>query len=208
MSDKNPDPFANFPGGNPFGPNGPFGPGSPFGGDPFRSMDEWMKQMGVDPAEFRRIFDDMQRGLQDAFKNMGDDPSKGFVAGFNVRMGPDGKPHISSFGNKPQVGRQPGGMPSISADNREPLTDVIEDPKGIAITMELPGVEKTDIDLKMTAERLEVTVDNESRRYNKSVKLPAKVDPSTTKATYKNGILDVTVRKVAADDDGVKISVE
>ncbi len=209
MSEKTPDPFANFPGGNPFGPNGPFGGAGPFGGgDPFRSMDEWMKQMGIDPVDFRRIFDDMQRGLQDAFKNMGDDPSKGFVAGFNVRMGPDGKPHISSFGNKPQVGRAPGGAPTLSADNREPLTDIIEDPKTIAITMELPGVEKTDIDLKMTAERLEVTVDNDQRRYNKSVRLPTKVDPSTTKATYKNGILDVTVRKVTPEEDGVKISVD
>ncbi len=208
MAENNPDPFANFPGGNPFGPNGPFGPGNPFGGDPFRSMDEWMKQMGIDPSEFRRIFEDMQRGLQDAFKNMGDDPSKGFVAGFNVRMGPDGKPHISSFGNKPQVGRADSGAPTLSADNREPLTDVIEDPQTVAITMELPGVEKTDIDLKMTAERLEVTVDNDHRRYNKSVRLPTKVDPSTTKATYKNGILDVTVRKIAPDDDGVKISVD
>ncbi len=208
MSEKTPDPFANFPGGNPFGPNGPFGPGGPMGGDPFRSMDEWMKQMGIDPVDFRRIFDDMQRGLQDAFKNMGDDPSKGFVAGFNVRMGPDGKPHISSFGNKPQVGRTPGGVPTLAADNREPLTDLIEDPLTVAITMELPGVEKKDIDLKMTAERLEVTVDNDERRYNKTVRLPAKVDPSTTKATYKNGILDVTVRKVTPEDDGVTINVD
>ncbi len=204
MSEK--DPFANFPGGNPFGPNGPFGPNSPFGGDPFRQMDEWMKSMGIDPTEFHRIFDEMQRGLQDAMKNMGDDPSKGFMAGFNVRMGPDGKPQFSSFGNKPKVNVGGDGAP-VTIDNREPLTDVIEDSGTVAITMELPGVEKSDIDIKMTADRLEVHVDTEARRYNKVVKLPAKVDPKSTKATYNNGILDVTVTKVQ-DDDSVSIRVD
>ncbi len=207
MAEKDPrDPFANFPGGNPFGPNGPFGPNSPFGGDPFRGMDEWLKQMGIDPSDFRRIFDDMQRGLQDAMKNMGDDPSNGFMAGFNVRMGPDGKPHISSFGNKPRVNVGNDG-PAVTSE-REPLTDVFEDPQSVAITMELPGVDKSDIDLKMTAERLDVGVDTETRKYHKSVRLPAKVDPSTTKATFTNGVLDVTVRKLDADDDAVQIHVE
>ncbi len=216
MADEPNDPWKNFPGGNPFGPNGPFGganpfgPGGPFaGGDPMAGMDAWLRNMGVDPKEFRGLFDEMQRNLQDAFKNMGQDPSKGFVAGFNVRMGPDGKPHFSSFGNKPKVARVgPGGMPTMEAQGREPLTDVIEDPVSIAITMELPGVEKADIDLNMTEGALEVTVDNEQRKYHKSVRLPSKVDPSTTKATYNNGILDVTVRKATPESGGVRIAVE
>jgi HSP20 family protein len=206
--DKPTDPFANFPGGNPFGPNGPFGGTNPFaGGDPFRQMDEWMKSMGMDPGDFRRIFDEMQRGLQDAMKNMGDDPSKGFMAGFNVRMGPDGKPSISSFGNKPRV-NVAGEGPIVSADQREPLTDLIEEPTSIAITMELPGVEKKDVDIRMTADRLEVHVDTEARRYNKAVRLPAKVDPKTTRATYNNGVLDVTVQKVQADDEALRINLD
>lgn len=196
------DPFANFPGGNPFGPNGPFG-----GGDPFENMDEFMRKMGIDPDDFQKLFRDMQKNLQDAFRNMGEDPSKGFVSGFSVRMGPDGKPHVNTFGNKPKVNRE-GNVPSIGADEREPLTDVIEDNESIAITMEIPGVDKKDIDLNMTEERLEISVDNDQRKYHKRVKLPAKVDPSTTKATYTNGILDVTVKKLEKGDDGVRISID
>ncbi len=206
------DPFRNFPGGNPFGPQGPFGPGGPLaGGNPFGGggMDEWLRNMGIDPSEFQKLFDEMQRNLQEAFKNMGQDPSKGFVAGFNVRMGPDGKPQFSSFGNKPAVRRQPGSaVPSVAADDREPLTDVIEDPTQIAITMELPGVDKSDINVHMTDEVLEISVDTELRKYHKRVRLPAKVDPSTTKATYTNGILDVTVQKIASDASGVRIQIE
>jgi HSP20 family protein len=216
MSDPEPrDPWANFPGGNPFGPNGPFGgnpfgPGGPFAGrDPLGGLDEWVRGMGVDPAEFRRLFDEMQRDLQAALRNMGNDPSKGFVAGLNVRIGPDGKPHFSSFGNKPRITPNQGpGMPRVGIDEREPLTDVIDEGETIAITMELPGVDKSDINLNMTEEQLEVGVDTELRKYHKRVRLPGKVDPTTTKATFKNGILDVSVRRVESERGGVRIAVE
>ncbi|MGB1586127.1 MAG: archaeal heat shock protein Hsp20 [Thermoplasmatota archaeon] len=195
------DPFANFPGGNPFGGK------NPFDGGPFDNMDDWLRSMGVDPKEFRDLFEDMQRNLSEAFKNMGQDPSKGFMAGFNVKMGPDGKPRFDTFGNKPKVNTD-ARVPTIKDDGREPLTDVIEDPKSIAITMEVPGVDKKDLDVNMTEDHLEVSVDNEMRKYHKRVKLPAKVDPATTKATYSNGILDVVVQKVEQSNQGVKISVE
>ena len=195
------DPFANFPGGNPFGGK------NPFDGSPFDNMDDWLRSMGVDPKEFRDLFEDMQRNLHEAFKNMGQDPSKGFMAGFNVKMGPDGKPRIDTFGNKPKVNTETK-IPTIKDDGREPLTDVIEDPKSIAITMEVPGVDKKDLDLNMTEDHLEVSVDNDTRKYHKRVKLPAKVDPATPKATYSNGILDVVVQKLEQANQGVKISVE
>ena len=209
-----PDPWANFPGGNPFGPGGPFAGGSnPFagGGDPFQNLDAWLRQMGVDPADFRRMADEMQRNLQEALKGMGQDPTKSFVSGFSVKVGPDGKPTFNTFGNKPQVKPNPAGgkgIPQVVANEREPLTDVIEDGKQVAITMELPGVEKKDINVHMTDEELEISVDNELRKYHKRVRLPTKVDPKTTKATYNNGILDVTVQKRSTGRSGMKISVE
>lgn len=201
------DPWAGFPGGNPFGPGGPFAGSGP-GGDPFRNMDEWFRSMGIDARDFQRLFDELQRNLQDAFRNVGQDPSKGFVSGFSVRMGPDGKPNFSTFGNKPSVGRGPPGTPRIASDEREPLTDVIEDEKQVAITMEMPGVQKEDINLNMTEDALEISVDNERRKYHKRVRLPVKVDPDTTKATYKNGILDVTVQRVEKGPAGVRIHVD
>ncbi|HUR61687.1 MAG TPA: archaeal heat shock protein Hsp20 [Candidatus Thermoplasmatota archaeon] len=199
-----PDPWAGFPGGNPFGPNSPFG-----GSDPFSNMDAWLRSMGMDASEFRKLVDEMQRNMQEALKEFGKDPSKSFVSGFSVKVGPDGKPSFNTFGNKPSA-KPPvpgGGMPAIISDEREPLTDVIEEGGKIAITMELPGVSREDIDLNMTELELEISVDNERRKYHKRVKLPAKVDPSTTKATYTNGILDVTVAKTGKGNTGVKIPV-
>ncbi len=209
--DNPPDPWANFPGGNPFGSGGPFGRGGPFPGDlgDPANMDAWFRTMGIDPSDFRKLVDEMQRNMQDAFRTMGADPTKTFVSGFNVRIGPDGKPHFSSFGSKPQVQPAPGGkgIPSVVSDEREPLTDIIEDARQVAITMELPGVEKSDVNVHMAEDELEISVDTERRKYHKRVKLPAKVDPKTTNATYNNGILDVTVQKLGPDKSGVKVQV-
>ncbi|HUR26398.1 MAG TPA: archaeal heat shock protein Hsp20 [Candidatus Thermoplasmatota archaeon] len=197
-----PDPWANFPGGN------PFGAGGPFGGDPFAGMDAWLRSMGMDAGEFRKLVDEMQRNMQEALKDLGSDPSKSFVGGFSVKLGPDGKPTVNTFGNKPTVKAPAGaGVPTIATDEREPLTDVIDDGKRIAVTMEIPGVAREDIDLNMTETELEISVDNEKRKYHKRVRLPAKVDPATTKATYTNGILDVTVQKTNPST-GVRIAVE
>jgi HSP20 family protein len=207
MADKKPDPWAGFPGGNPFGPGGPFSGAGP---DPFGNLDAWFRNMGVDPAEFRRLVEEMQRNLQESFKGLGQDPSKSFVQGFSVKVGPDGKPTFTSFGNKPQVKPAPGGkgIPSVVSDEREPLTDVIEDTTQVSITVEMPGVTKEDIGLHMTEESLEISVDTEKRKYHKRVKLPTKVQPKTTKATYNNGVLDVTVKKAKPDASGLKIAVE
>lgn len=198
-----PDPWANFPGGNPFGKDGPFG------GDPAADMEKWFRSMGIDPREFQKLVEEMQRNLQDAFKNFGTDPSKSFVGGFQVKVGPDGKPTFNTFGNKPSVkpNAQGGSIPSIVSDEREPLTDVIDEGKHIAITIEIPGVARDDIDLNMNETELEISVDTEKRKYHKSIKLPARVDPTTTKATYNNGILDVTVAKKGGQG-GVKIPVQ
>jgi HSP20 family protein len=196
-----PDPWAGFPGGNPFG--------APMGGpiDPMANMEAWFRSMGIDPNEFRRLVEDMQRNLQEAFKDWGADPSKSFVSGFQVRVGPDGKPSINTFGNKAQVKAQSGkGIPTVVTDEREPLTDVIDEGGRIAITMELPGVQREDIDLQMNETDLEISVDTERRKYHKRVKLPAAVEPKTTKATYNNGVLDVTVQKKGGKG-GVKVQV-
>jgi HSP20 family protein len=205
------DPWANFPGGNPFGAGGPFAGGNPFGaGDPFANLDAWLRGMGVEPAEFRKLADEMQRSLQDALRSMGQDPNNptSFVSGFSVKVGPDGKPQFNTFGNKPQVRPAEGkGIPQVVTGDREPLTDVIEDARQVSITMELPGVEKKDIDVHLTDDELEIAVDNERRKYHKRVKLPAKVDAKTIKATYTNGILDVTVQKKAPGGSGVKVTV-
>ncbi|HEC80880.1 MAG TPA: Hsp20/alpha crystallin family protein, partial [Thermoplasmatales archaeon] len=119
--------------------------------------------------------------------------------GFKFTIGPDGKPHFEEFGNK--AVETPEGEPVVS-DEREPLTDIIEGEDEVAITVEIPGVEKEDIDLKVTEDTLEIKVDNVSRKYHKVIDLPCKVKPKTTKASYKNGVLDVVIKRKERKKEG------
>ena len=165
--------------------------------------------------EFEKIFDEMQRmfestDFKDLMENMfrsGFDPNKRFIHGFSVNIGPDGKPKIQEFGNRP---RKTSTGKSMISEEREPLTDIIEGKSDVAITVEIPGVEKGDVDLKVTENTLEITVDAPQRKYHKTVNLPCEVKPKTTKATYKNGILDVVIlRKDKKKDEGsFKVNIE
>lgn len=169
---------------------------------------------GFDDDFFKDIFDD-DRMIED-FRRMAEEmmkmfsnlqPGKPVVHGFKVKFGPDGKPRIEDFGNKSI--RSPEGEPIIS-EEREPLTDIIEGNDDVAVTVEMPGVEKEDIDLDVTSDTLEIKVDTPERKYHKSLDLPCDVLPKTTKATYKNGILDVVIKRKERkrSDTGFKVNIE
>jgi len=127
--------------------------------------------------------------------------------GYKVEFGPDGKPQIADFGNRSV--RSPEGVPSIS-DEIEPLTDIIEGENEVAITVEIPGVEREDINLIATEDTLEIKVDSPKRKYHKRIDLPCNVKTKSTKATYKNGILDIVLDKKEKKKDhgGFKVCVE
>ena len=146
-----------------------------------------------DIFEDERVMEDIRRMAEEMMRMFSTaQPGKPFVHGFKIQYGPDGKPKIEDFGNRPI--KSPDGEHLIS-EEREPLTDIIEGDDDVAVTVEIPGVEKEDIDLNITKENLEITVDSPQRKYHKKLDLPCGVLPKTTKATYKNGILDVVIKR-------------
>ncbi len=169
----------------------------------------------ISDDEFEKIFDEMQKIfeqnnfkdiIEDIIKN-GMEPNKRFIHGFSINLGPDGKPHIQEFGNKPK--KTPQGTARIS-DEQEPLSDIIEGESDVAITVELPGVEKDNIDLNVTDTILNIHVADPQRKYHKTIDLPCDVKPKTTKATYKNGILDIVLKKKdpGKPDGGYRVTIE
>jgi HSP20 family protein len=162
-------------------------------------------------ADFEKEFSRMQgminRIMEDAMKHAAS-PQRGepFVYGFSMRVGPDGVPQLqpfgSSFGNAP-------GAPEVTEGEaaREPLTDVIAGDADVAITVELPGAEKQDVSLHVAEDVVTVRVDK-GKRYHKRIQLPAPVVASTAKATFKNGILDVTIQKKEGGDPGRKVAID
>lgn len=161
--------------------------------------------------DFERIFEEARKMMEDMFRDgvpfKSFEPGKPFIHGFKVNVGSDGKPEISEFGNRTK--KTQDGAPAIS-EEREPLTDIIEGTNDVAITVEIPGVEKNDIDLNASENALEIKVDTPERKYQKTVDLPCDVKPKTTKATYKNGILDVVIQRKEKrkEDEGFKVDIE
>lgn len=157
--------------------------------------------------DFHRIQEEMERMMEEASKTTKQPGEAGpFVYGWSMRVGPDGKPHVEKFGNMPGKVQATGEV----ADEREPLTDLIEGKEDVKIIVELPGVEKKDIQLEAGEESLSINVDTEKRKYSKDVKLPCKVQPETTKANYNNGVLEVTIQRAEAKKEkkAKKVNIE
>ena len=172
--------------------------------DVFGIDDDFIRDMFDDD----RVMDDVRRMAEEMMKMFHNaQPGKSVVHGFKINIGPDGKPRIEDFGNKPI--KSPKGE-SIISEEREPLTDIIEGDDDVAVTVEIPGVEKEDIDLNVTGDMLEIKVDAQNRKYQKTVQLPCDVRPKTTKATYKNGVLDVVIKRKEKKKpgEGYRINVE
>jgi HSP20 family protein len=180
--------------------------------------DRWMRRWRRMPFFGREAFDDLDRMFDDLFKEMLNNvpqdlyrerslPGGGtvreigpFVYGYSMTLGPDGKPVIREFGNvKPSTKPSPLGFrrPSLEIkEERDPLVDVIPEDGKIRVVAEVPGVERSDIKLNCSEKALTIAVDAEERKYHKEIDLPAEVDPTATKATYKNGVLEIILTKV------------
>jgi HSP20 family protein len=155
-----------------------------------------------------RIKDDIRRMAEEMmrmFTNVG--PGKPIVHGIKIYSGPDGKPRIEDFGNRPE--RSSKGNIEAS-DKQEPLTDVIEQDEDVTVTVEIPGVEKEHINLYIKDNTLDITVNHPERKYHKLLDLPCEVKPKITKATYKNGILDIIMKRKhkKKSKDGYKVNIE
>jgi len=153
------------------------------------------------PKDFKGV---SAKEIQDVMKNFNFKGFKGpFMAGFNVNIGPDGKPTIDSFGNIKQ--KHQTGKPEVKK-SREPLVEVLEEDDQIIIIAEMPGVTKEDIELKATTHSLTISTETThmGRNYYKEIDLPAAIDLSA-KARYTNGILEVKLKKVNEQSTNIKI---
>ena len=135
-----------------------------------------------------------------------------FVYGYSFSMGPDGKPVIREFGNvKPSLKGGPSGgvKPRLDVkEDREPLVDTIVNPDTVKVVAELPGVEKPDIALECDGQKLTLKVDTDKRRYYKELELPVEVDPDTSKASYKNGVLELLLTRKKTGSKAKQIVID
>ncbi|MEM2921101.1 MAG: Hsp20/alpha crystallin family protein [Candidatus Bathyarchaeia archaeon] len=126
-----------------------------------RMFEEMLKEMTADlPRDLFR-----ERKLEDGTTVREVGP---FVYGYSMTIGPDGKPVIREFGNV-----KPSRRPTIFGEarprlqfqeEREPLVDIVEGAEDIRVVVELPGVEKKDIQLSCTETQLSQEVLGQATR--------------------------------------------
>ena len=82
-----------------------------------------------------------------------------------------------------------------------------QDDECVFITIDLPGFDKKSLKLKVNEDHISVKAEQDERKHSSSKALPCQVDPSTAKATYRNGVLDIKVCKVEVSK-GVDVSIK
>ncbi len=81
----------------------------------------------------------------------------------------------------------------------EPLIDILESDKAVTVVAELAGFEKEHLRIYVKNQHLTVSARSLDRKFYKSLNLPKRVNPNTMSTTFKNGVLEVNLAKVAEE---------
>ncbi len=115
--------------------------------------------------------------------------------------------------------------PERSAGMWSPRTDVTETKDSVTIKAELPGLEAKDVEVSLSGDMLTIKGEKKQEKeekdehhhlversygaFSRMVRLPAPVAADKIKATFKNGVLTVTLPKTEdAKQKAIPIAVE
>jgi HSP20 family molecular chaperone IbpA len=77
----------------------------------------------------------------------------------------------------------------------KPLIDVLEDKDEIIVVADFAGFKKENLKIKIKNQRLILSAKALERKYYKSLNLPKKVIPESLRTRYKNGVLEIRLKK-------------
>jgi HSP20 family protein len=102
-----------------------------------------------------------------------------------------------------------------------PLTDISMKGNLITAKFHIPGINKKDINLKVTEDYLEIKAENKKEKkikkknfvsqsssfnkYYRIIPFPTRVDVESVKANYKDGVLEVKVKKSKSKREKSKV---
>ncbi len=110
-------------------------------------------------------------------------------------------------------------------DAFDPEVDILETSEAVIVCVDLPGLQRDEVELSFEEQRLEVSGERtrpekqegaktrQAHRgfgeFNKSLKIPVKIDPEKIEASMRLGVLTVTLPKAVPDKpSSVKIEVK
>ena len=99
--------------------------------------------------------------------------------------------------------------PTMAKPKHEGTMSYEDRDKDIVFTIDMPGVSKKDIDINIEEHSITVKAENGGKRkYNYSRKFKPAVNPESAKATFTNGVLDITVTKLKSKPTGRKVAIK
>ncbi len=109
-------------------------------------------------------------------------------------------------------GLKPAGEEMEELGTFVPRIDMTEDEKAFRVTAELPGMDEKDIDINLTKDALTIKGEKKEEREEKDkenyymersfgsftrvLPVPGEIDPDRVEASFKKGVLNVTLPKV------------
>lgn len=119
----------------------------------------------------------------------------------------------------------PEGKEIMPREFRRAISDVMETQGSVIANIELPGINKDEIELNVTPTHIEVKAESKMEKEEKQkgrymyakratsfyrhIPLPAEVDADKAKASFKNGVLRVEMPKLRKEEEkGKKVKIE
>ena len=96
----------------------------------------------------------------------------------------------------------------LIAQTNIPKYETIDEEEITTITVDMPGLEKSDIKINATEKSIEVRGEKGKRKYAIRIPLSCEIVPNTTKAKYNNGVLEIKAVKRRAPSRGFYVKVE
>jgi HSP20 family protein len=146
--------------------------------------------------EIDREFSDAEQKLTRMFRTLREPNTTvetfPYYYGYQITIGPDGRPRIREFGNAKPASR--GLMQQSSV--REPLVDTSLDEKDnlLTITAEMPGITKQDVKVELAEGLVTIHAEKGDKKYHTEVPVDEELDSDSAKATYTNGILELKIK--------------
>ncbi len=126
--------------------------------------------------------------------DLGSDKRLRGVYGFSVKVGlGEQGVKVEPFGNIRKD--EQSGRVEVK-EIREPMTDLFDEPDHVFIVAEVPGVMPDDVRLELRDDILALAAERGEKKYRKEWLLPASFSSDNMSFTCRNGILEITLRKV------------
>ncbi len=82
----------------------------------------------------------------------------------------------------------------------KPLIDVFQEKNWITIIAEIAGFNKETLKINVKDQKITLSAKAKDRRYYKSLNLPKVVIPNLMHTTYKNGVLEIKLKKAEKEE--------